>query len=139
MPITVSGNVDLGITLLVFEGVVTTEEFERLVIPLLDQPQYTLMQSMLLDTTAASKIETPSSTFERLARDVSERVDRKIGSGARMAIVALQPEFFGLARMYQALRDASPVEVEVFRSHAEAEAWLDLPEGYAERLAPPEP
>ena len=42
---------------------------------------------------------------------------------SRVAIVADQPAVYGIARMYQILRDP-PYEVQVFRELLEAEAWL---------------
>ena len=55
-----------------------------------------------------------------------------------MATVAPGPLEFGLARMYEAYRQGTPVEMRLFRETADAEAWLGLPLGYvAGRLGRP--
>lgn len=46
----------------------------------------------------------------------------------RVAFVAPSDWAFGLARMYQAYRDDSPVQLRVFRDLKSARAWLGLPE-----------
>jgi hypothetical protein len=65
-----------------------------------------------------------------LAHRAIYSVDEAVGPGSRMAVVARNDEAFGLARMYEMLRGDTPVEIVVFRSMPEAEAWLELPEGY---------
>lgn len=49
--------------------------------------------------------------------------------GVKIAFVATSDAAYGLARMYQALRDSSPVQMRVFREMAQARAWLGLPTG----------
>jgi hypothetical protein len=134
MPIRVSASTELGFVLVVFEGVVTLEEFEQYVAPLTEQPSYALMKLTLIDMSAAAKGDTPSETVRLQARRAAENVDARIDAGSKMALVATNPEFFGLSRMYQTLRSDSPVEIEIFRSKPEAEAWLELPEDYTSQL-----
>lgn len=48
---------------------------------------------------------------------------------SRLAVVAPQDVYFGLARMYEVLRSETPGSrkaVSVFRSRADAEAWLGI-------------
>jgi hypothetical protein len=135
MPIRVRASKDLGLVLFDFEGVVTLAEFERLAVPLVDQPGYALMPSMLVDMSLAKKVDGPSEIIRRQARLVGEKVDGEIAPGAKLALVATNPEFFGLSRMYQTLRSDSPVEVSIFRTREEAETWLGLPAGYEEQLS----
>jgi hypothetical protein len=47
---------------------------------------------------------------------------------AQVAFVAPSREAFGLASMYQILRDSGWVDVRVFRDHYAARQWLSLPE-----------
>ena len=54
--------------------------------------------------------------------DSTRRAERDLGA-TRVAIVASQPVVYGMARMYQMLREA-PYELRVFRDLAGAEAWL---------------
>jgi hypothetical protein len=48
------------------------------------------------------------------------------GAGSRRAIVAEQDAYYGLARMFQLLRDSAPEQIGVFRGRHEAHAWLGL-------------
>jgi hypothetical protein len=48
-----------------------------------------------------------------------------------VAIVATEPATFGLARMYSILCEQTGPRVEVFRTVAEAERWLDSRRGAA--------
>ena len=67
----------------------------------------------------APRQERSRETLHRLLDAAEELLD-----GTCVAIVAPQPAVFGIARMYQLLRDP-PYEVRVFRELAKAEAWLD--------------
>ncbi len=133
MPIHVRVASDLGLVVIDFEGVVTTQELAE-VAPLVDKPEYGLLPLGLGNATNATRIELPSDLIRHQARRSTEAVDGQIGEGARMALVATNPEFFGLGRMYSMLRGDSPVAFNVFRSLPEAEEWLELPGGYADRL-----
>lgn len=134
MPVRVSASQELSFILLVLEGVVTADEIERYVAPLLEQPEYALMQRALADMSAAARGDAPSEILRRYARRAAQKIDGNVERGSKMALVAENPEFFGLSRMYQSLRGGSPVEFEIFRSRGEAEAWLELPDGYEEQL-----
>lgn len=48
------------------------------------------------------------------------------GAGARRALVVKSDVAFGMARMYQIMRDDSPDEVEIFRDLDRALEWLRL-------------
>jgi hypothetical protein len=50
------------------------------------------------------------------------------GAGARRAIVVGSDVVYGMARMYQILRDTAPDHLEVFRDLASNVAWLGLTE-----------
>jgi len=49
------------------------------------------------------------------------------GAGARRAFVVAKDAHFGLARMFELMTEDHPDELRVFRSMAEARAWLNLP------------
>ena len=60
-------------------------------------------------------------------RDVARRVSHHVASRleeGKLAVIAPRDLLFGMARMYEMLRDDSPVEVRVFRERDEAESWL---------------
>ena len=74
------------------------------------------------------EVEVPAArtqTLRRVARMFQEA--ERAPSGVKIAFVTTSDAAYGLARMYQALRDLSPVEIRVFREMVEARAWLGLP------------
>ena len=135
MPIRVLVSTELGLAVLIFEGIVTTEEFERDVGPLVEAPEYALMPLTLVDTTAALRVDGSSETVRSHARRAEYHIDSEIEPGAKLALVATSSEFFGLGRMYQLSRGDSPVEIGVFRSLSEAEQWLELTDRYEDHLS----
>jgi hypothetical protein len=134
MPIRVRLNAEIGLLVVVFEGVVTAEEFEIQVAPLIDIPAYSQVPLTLVDMTAALRGDGPAEIVRRSARRAEKSVDSDIEAGAKMALVATNDEFYGLGRMYEMLRDGSPLEIAVFRSLSEAEEWLGLPANFENGL-----
>lgn len=55
---------------------------------------------------------------------------------SRRAIVVDRDVLYGLARMYEILRDRGPEQISVFRSYPEALAWLGLPPDYPRMCEP---
>lgn len=135
MPIRVRTSTELGLVDIVFEGEVTEEEFDRHVTPLVELPEFRLIPLTLVDMTTAIQSDGTSEIVRRHARRAAANIDREIGSGSKLALVATRDLFFGFSRMYEILRDESPVEVGVFRSLPEAIQWLGLPDDYAAQLA----
>ena len=134
MPIRVRTSAELGLVDIVFEGEVTEEEFGRHVTPLVELPDFRLMPLTLVDMTTAVQSDGTSEIVRRHARRAAANIDSEIGSGSKLALVATRDLFFGFSRMYEILRDESPVEVGVFRSVPEAVQWLGLPENYTALL-----
>ncbi len=134
MAIQIRVSTELGLITFVLEGTVSEVEFDRVVTPLLGTAEYTLMPLTLLDMTAVVAIDASSEFIRDLARRTRSAVDDKIEGGSRMALVANTALSFGLSRMYETLRDTSPVEVEVFRSVSDAVGWLGLPSDYQMQL-----
>lgn len=134
LPIRVRASHEIGIVVLVFEGVVTEAEFLEIVAPLFDKPEYNLVPLTLVDMTTATEIGGPAETVRAHAQRASFNIDDKIGGEPKLALAAENDAFFGLGRMYEMLRDGSPVAVSVFRSLPEAERWLDLPDDYESQL-----
>lgn len=135
MPIRVRVSNELGLVVVLFEGEVTIEEFDQHVAPLVELPAYRLMPLTLVDATAAVQSDGTSEIIRRHARRAAANIDSEIGSESKLAMVATSDLFFGFSRMYEMLRDESPVEIKVFRTLPEAVQWLGLPENYAALLA----
>ncbi len=87
--------------------------------------------SEIVDMTLAGSIESPTAATMRNLANLSESMAQVVAVG-KTAIVAPQQLVFGLGRMYEAyrkLQEGSAKEVSVFRTLAEAAAFLgiDLP------------
>jgi hypothetical protein len=57
------------------------------------------------------------------------------GAGARRALVVTSDVVFGMARMYQILRDESPDELQIFRKVDDAFRWLWIIDAKEELLS----
>ena len=52
------------------------------------------------------------------------------GPPVKSAILATSASAYGIARMFAALMEPSPVDVKVFRSAEDAAGWLEVPVGF---------
>ena len=139
MPIRIRMSEQLGLVVVTLEGVVTEDEVRRQLTPLIEVPEVSLLPHLLLDATRAEGASGLTEVVHEGALKAIERIDSRIDPGAKAAIAATRDEFFAYGRMYEQLRGDSPVAFHVFRSLREAEEWLELPEGYEERLRDAQP
>ena len=100
-------------------GVIGDTDLQEHMNALGEDPDFGEDLDQLMDLTGASKIEVTSA----MVRDSFQA--SPFGSGSRRAIVASSDLAFGLARMFQILRDDHPDEIEVFRGIEEAGRFLD--------------
>jgi hypothetical protein len=115
----------------VFAGQVTDSEFADTMNRYLQEPFATLPLG-LFDLTDIASLDVAAESIRDAARRVAQHVDSRLEQG-KLAIVAPRDLLFGMARMYEMLRDESPVEVRVFRERNEAESWLGLTKPAADR------
>ncbi len=134
MPIKLRLGPDLGLIVMKFEGVVTSEQFSNRLAPLWADSEIRTLPLALVDLMGVEVQDVPTELIRNYARTAGEVIDREIGGPAKMAIAATHDELFGLGRMYGMLRGNSPVDVGVFRTLQEAERWLELPPHYASDL-----
>ena len=104
-------------------GVYTPADAFQSIQDMLDHPQFEAGFDVLIDM---SQVEDVS----LWGTDIREKVefDRKLIDrlgAARWAFVAPNDLVFGLARMYQALMDDTPIEANTFRDLSTAQSWLD--------------
>ena len=52
------------------------------------------------------------------------------GPPVKSAILATSTSAYGIARMFAALMEPSPIDVRVFRSSEDAAGWLEVPVGF---------
>jgi hypothetical protein len=78
----------------------------------------------LADVRAVTELQVTSLGVRRMLALDAEQTARE--AGHRLAIVACQDEVFGMARMYETLSTDDPPPVGVFRTYAEAAAWLGI-------------
>lgn len=78
----------------------------------------------IIDTRTLDRLDMSS----RGVRQLTERAARNeaLFVGARWAVIAVEDEVFGMARMYQILRSDASYRLEVFREAARAYAWLGI-------------
>jgi hypothetical protein len=111
---------------MVFAGEVTNSEFLEAMNRYIVEPCAVLPLG-LFDLSDVTILGVAAESVRDAARQVAQHVDPRLGEG-KLAIVAPTDVLFGMARMYEILRDDSPIEVRVFRERDEAESWLGLTE-----------
>jgi hypothetical protein len=124
MPIDAKIDEERGLVEIVVAGEVTESElsgaFDRYI-----SESWSALPLGLLDLRDAVAADISTPLVHKAASRAEERVDPRLESG-KFAIIAPRDFLFGMARMYQILRDESPVEVRVFRDRGEAELWLGI-------------
>jgi hypothetical protein len=104
-------------------GVLVDDDVSSYVRGVLQDPEVRQGAWQLLDCTDVTAVDVTPACVRRIAASMNLQGEKLAGS--RLAILAPGDAAYGMGRMYQALRDGGPGEVQVFRERAEAEAWLD--------------
>ena len=122
MPINSQIDSSLGVIFSTFQGVVTKDDISEEVESFRTDPAFQPNFNHIIDTRGATRIDL---SIEGM-REVS--LHTVFNEKSRRAIVAEEDGRFGIARMYELLRDAhdKPDQVQVFRTMAEARHWLGL-------------
>lgn len=124
MPVQVRVDETRGLVELVFAGELTDAEFKETANRYLLEP-FAALPLGLFDLSDVTVMDVSAESVRDVARRVALHVDPRLEEG-KLAIVAPRDLLFGMARMYEMLRNDSPVEVRVFREREEAESWLGL-------------
>jgi hypothetical protein len=121
MPLSYCIDADAGMLLVVAEGTFSQSERIAAIRQWLSDSDFRPGLSTLCDFSAASSTPTMAEL-----REIVSLVDRHaaaIGS-KKLAVIATQPVTFGVARQFQTLADAGPLNVGVFRDRRAALGWL---------------
>ncbi len=127
MPIHLHVDEALGLAEMIFEGRVTEADVEEVLDAYL-APEYAELPLGIFDFGGVTETDLTNEVIGSAVARIAEVVDPGLKRG-KVAIVAVDEDFFGLARTYQLLRDPSPVEVKVFGRRRDALRWLGLPLG----------
>ena len=119
-------------------GVVTDRELLAHVRALTADPRFAPHFRQLADLRDVTDMQVTASTIREMVRL------NPFWAGARRALVVTSDVVFGMARMYQILRDESPDELRIFRKVDDALQWLGIADAKEELLlalsqAPPIP
>jgi hypothetical protein len=121
MPLDYRIDVPLRTVIARAHGVLTDVDMLEFVAALHAHPGVKPDFDQLLDTREVTKLELSGACLREIAADTV------FGEGSLRAFVTGSEVGFGMARMYQMLRDESPDEIRIFQSIDEARAWLGLP------------
>ena len=105
-----------------FEGTVDDAQLLRSYTELTSAPDYDPTLSDLVDMSRVQRLDVSSEAVRRLV-DMYSLVDPD-DVVQRTAIVAAQDHVFGMARMYQILREGAPDIIRIFRDRDEAIRWV---------------
>ena len=122
MPIISQIDSSLGVVFSTFQGVVTKEDISGQVKEFKINPAFQPSFNHLIDTRGTTRFDI------RIADMRTVSLHSIFNEKSRRAVVADEDETFGMARMYQSLREAheKPDQVQVVRDMAEARRWLGL-------------
>lgn len=126
MPVRERFDPEANLLVVHLEGAIGDEDLLTYARRVVETPEIPAGHDELIDLRAmeaGGRITTPG--LRRVAA-LFARTDRT-PEQSRVAFVASSDVGYGLARMYQAFRSESPLELRVFRSMREARTWLGLP------------
>jgi hypothetical protein len=115
-----TGLTDVEITL---SGMATPEGFFRFTDTLQNDPRFRAGLRLLVDLTGFDASALPHSGVDEMSEPIVERDWAHLP--AAVAIIAPDPQTFEAARLYRANLGGSRSNRHVFRSRAEAIAWLE--------------
>jgi len=121
MPLTYRIDADARMLLIVGEGAITQAERLEAMRGWLRDPEFRPGLKTLCDLSAVSS--TPSMAELQEIVSLVDRYSSTIGS-KKLAVVAPRPLTFGVARQFQTLADAGPLDVGVFKDRRAALGWL---------------
>ena len=123
--------IDLARSLVLTRGwdVVTDRELLAHVRALAADPRFARNFCQLADLRDVTDVQVTAATIKEMVRL------NPFWAGARRALVVTSDVVFGMARMYQILRDESPDELEIFRKMDGALQWLGIADEKAELLS----
>jgi hypothetical protein len=108
-----------GLVIVTVTGELSDETLLEIPAALHANPELRPESSLLVDLSGAEGRRVTSAGVRRLAEQ-----PLYFAKSSRRAVVVPSDLGFGVARMYDLLRDASGGGVRVYRDRAEAEAWL---------------
>jgi SpoIIAA-like len=93
---------------------------------------------LLVDTTGVERVAATTDALRTLASRRREDALRAGATPPRVAVVAPDARVFGIARMYEAMRDSASGVANYFvcRTLAEARRWLGLSDGMSSASLP---
>jgi hypothetical protein len=109
-----------------FSGEVSETELVDVARKLTSDPSIPAGHRELVDLSGVRNTDVTAAALRRVAHIYTDS-DRR-PEDSRVAIVAPADLFYGLSRMYEAFREPSRLEIQVFRELREARAWLGLAE-----------
>jgi hypothetical protein len=121
MPVTVEKRSDNGLVLL-YSGVLTGEEVINVKRTLITE-QNRGLRYLIVDTTATNEIHISGAELRGIAEE-NKRLAAIAEPGMLAAVAAPQDLAFGLSRMWEVIASDTGWRTSVFRSRAEADAWI---------------
>ena len=110
-------------------GIVTDRELLAHVRALTIDPRFVRNLHQLADLRDVTDVEVTAATIRKMASL------NPYGDGSRRAVVVTSDLLFGMARMYQILRDEPTDELEIFRTLDDALRWLEILDANEELLS----
>ena len=110
---------------IVYEGIVDDVELLKAYKELVARPDFNKTYNDFVDLTHVDEFQVTSKGISDLAAFLKPYIGEL--ATTKLAIVATKPYIYGMARMYQSVRDDAPRKIKVFRDADEAFFWLGIP------------
>lgn len=135
MPVSLEFDIEIKLLLVVWQGVAIDDDLKVAYEQLEKDPLVARCEKELDDFRSITGNEITVTGLRWDARQPTASDNQ--ASLRKHAVLAPRDLEYGLARMYQAYRDTSPVDVQVFRDASTAEAFLEIPAGYVDAWRKP--
>jgi len=127
MPIEFEHDRERNILVVAMRGDISDDDLVAYARLAVEDPEIDAETNDYIDLAGLTSTSTSSGGLRRM--EVVLEKGGRIRNTGRMAIHAPDDLPFGMARVFQAYRDGSPIEVRVFRTEAEARRWIGLEPG----------
>jgi len=133
MPITFHLRPEEKLVISVHTGTTTDDEFIASYKSLYENDLFDRSMNRLMDLRQADTPQISSDTLRQFAELLRGQFT-ETAANPKVAVVATREFFFDLARMYEFITDAVPLDIAVFHSVESALAWFGLPENFMDDL-----
>jgi hypothetical protein len=123
MPFSYQIHPDQRLVVNTIQGRFSFDDYHTLMESILNDPHFMPGMHMFWDFTVSTLVDFSGDDLGAI-KDYIHRNRKRRGKDYRVAFLVHKEVDFGLSRMYQMISEDLPVQMEVFKDRAQAEAWI---------------